>query len=81
MLHVPVRHITQEYRAKLHALASHDTLSLVARDGQGHVAAGVSTSGFAFKWPGRIGDSPICGAHISHACAHIAQAVASMRTT
>ena len=55
-------HIAQQYRASQQLLSSHDTLSLVGRDGQGRVAAGVSTSGLAFKSPGRIGDSPLCGA-------------------
>jgi L-asparaginase len=38
------------------------TVCLLARDRQGDVAVGVSTSGWAWKYPGRIGDSPIVGA-------------------
>jgi N4-(beta-N-acetylglucosaminyl)-L-asparaginase len=40
----------------------HDTVGMVALDGGGRVAAGCSTSGFPFKSPGRLGDSPIVGA-------------------
>ncbi len=38
------------------------TVNFIAIDGQGDIAAGVSTSGWAWKYPGRIGDSPIIGA-------------------
>ncbi len=41
--------------------ASHDTVSLLARDRAGALAGGCSTSGMAFKVPGRVGDSPIIG--------------------
>lgn len=40
----------------------HDTIAIVARDGQGHLCAGTTTSGLALKLPGRVGDSPLCGA-------------------
>ncbi|MDI7277019.1 MAG: isoaspartyl peptidase/L-asparaginase, partial [Anaerolineae bacterium] len=33
-----------------------------AQDAAGHLAVAVSTSGWAFKYPGRLGDSPIVGA-------------------
>lgn len=39
-----------------------DTTTFIAIDGQGSLAAGVSTSGWAWKYPGRLGDSPIVGA-------------------
>lgn len=39
----------------------HDTLGLLALDAQGQLAAGCTTSGLAFKHPGRVGDSPIIG--------------------
>jgi N4-(beta-N-acetylglucosaminyl)-L-asparaginase len=39
----------------------HDTIGMVAADGRGHVAAGCSTSGLAWKIPGRVGDSPLVG--------------------
>lgn len=40
---------------------NHDTVGLLGYDGRGHVAAGCSTSGLAFKIPGRVADSPIVG--------------------
>jgi N4-(beta-N-acetylglucosaminyl)-L-asparaginase len=39
----------------------HDTIGMVAADGRGHVAAGCSTSGLAWKIPGRVADSPLVG--------------------
>ena len=41
--------------------ANHDTIGFVAADGQGHVVSGCSTSGLAWKIPGRVGDSPLVG--------------------
>jgi len=41
--------------------ANHDTIGFVAVDGQGHVVSGCSTSGLAWKIPGRVGDSPLVG--------------------
>ena len=40
---------------------NHDTIGMVGTDGKGHFAAGCSTSGTAFKLPGRVGDSPLVG--------------------
>jgi len=40
---------------------NHDTIGMVATDGQGHVVAGCSTSGLGWKLPGRVGDSPLVG--------------------
>lgn len=40
---------------------NHDTVGLLGYDGRGHLAAGCSTSGVAFKIPGRVADSPIVG--------------------
>jgi len=40
---------------------NHDTVGLVAMDSAGHVAAGASTSGLAYKMPGRVGDTPLPG--------------------
>jgi beta-aspartyl-peptidase (threonine type) len=40
----------------------HGTVNLIARDRDGHVVCGVSTSGFPLKYPGRLGDSPVIGA-------------------
>lgn len=39
-----------------------DTTTFIGIDGQGRLGAGVSTSGWAWKYPGRLGDSPIVGA-------------------
>ncbi len=39
-----------------------DTVGAVVRDTNGRLAAGTSTGGTPFKWPGRVGDSPIPGA-------------------
>jgi beta-aspartyl-peptidase (threonine type) len=41
---------------------AHGTVCLLARDRGENIAAGVSTSGWAWKYPGRLGDSPIVGA-------------------
>jgi beta-aspartyl-peptidase (threonine type) len=38
------------------------TTNVLAIDGAGNFASGVSTSGWAWKYPGRVGDSPIIGA-------------------
>lgn len=39
----------------------HDTIGVLALDASGTLAGGCSTSGMAFKLPGRVGDSPIIG--------------------
>ena len=41
---------------------THGTSNVIARDGEGHLCSGVTTSGWAYKYPGRLGDSPIIGA-------------------
>jgi isoaspartyl peptidase/L-asparaginase-like protein (Ntn-hydrolase superfamily) len=38
------------------------TTNVIVRDARGDIASAVSTSGWGFKWPGRVGDSPIIGA-------------------
>lgn len=38
------------------------TVDILALDAYGHIASGVSTSGWPFRWPGRLGDSPLVGA-------------------
>jgi beta-aspartyl-peptidase (threonine type) len=38
------------------------TVNFIAQDRRGHIASAVSTSGWAWKYPGRLGDSPIIGA-------------------
>lgn len=40
------------------------TVNVIARDRDGGLAAAVSTSGWAWKYPGRLGDSPVAGAGI-----------------
>jgi beta-aspartyl-peptidase (threonine type) len=40
----------------------HGTVNVIARDRNGNIASGVSTSGWAWKYPGRLGDSPVIGA-------------------
>ena len=40
----------------------HGTVNVIARDGHDDMVTGVSTSGWAWKYPGRLGDSPIIGA-------------------
>jgi beta-aspartyl-peptidase (threonine type) len=39
-----------------------ETVNFIAVDARGNLAAGVSTSGWAWKYPGRLGDSPVIGA-------------------
>jgi beta-aspartyl-peptidase (threonine type) len=62
------------YREKMRELAgrlsrdperphdAHGTVNVIARDAAGNLASGVSTSGWAWKFPGRVGDSHIIGA-------------------
>jgi beta-aspartyl-peptidase (threonine type) len=38
------------------------TVNFIAQDAQGNICGGVSTSGWAWKYPGRLGDSPVIGA-------------------
>ncbi len=40
----------------------HDTIGMLAIDSKGMLAGACTTSGLAFKKPGRVGDSPIIGA-------------------
>lgn len=53
---------TQSKRAQHANTHSHDTIGMIALDGDGHMAAGTSTNGLTHKVPGRVGDSPIVGA-------------------
>ncbi|HID52496.1 MAG TPA: asparaginase [Anaerolineae bacterium] len=50
-----VRLATDPERAK-------GTVNFIAQDSNGDIACGVSTSGWAWKYPGRLGDTPIIGA-------------------
>ncbi len=58
------RRAWEEWRARHPAAAdtTHDTVTMLAVDAAGHVAGGCSTSGWGYKLPGRVGDSPIIGA-------------------
>lgn len=40
----------------------HGTVNFLAQDSRGDIASGVSTSGWPWKYPGRLGDSPVIGA-------------------
>lgn len=41
---------------------NHDTIGMLALDRHGNLSGACSTSGAAFKMPGRVGDSPLIGA-------------------
>lgn len=41
---------------------NHDTIAMLALDGQGRLSGSCTTSGMGFKMRGRIGDSPLIGA-------------------
>jgi N4-(beta-N-acetylglucosaminyl)-L-asparaginase len=41
---------------------NHDTIGMLAIDRNGNISGACTTSGIAFKMPGRVGDSPIIGA-------------------
>jgi isoaspartyl peptidase/L-asparaginase-like protein (Ntn-hydrolase superfamily) len=41
---------------------NHDTIGMLAIDRRGNLAGSCTTSGTAWKYPGRVGDSPIIGA-------------------
>jgi isoaspartyl peptidase/L-asparaginase-like protein (Ntn-hydrolase superfamily) len=43
------------------AEGTHDTIGVLAIDARGTLAGACSTSGLAFKLPGRVGDSPVVG--------------------
>ena len=43
-------------------ISQHGTVNFIARDSKGNLACGVSTSGWPWKYPGRLGDSPVIGA-------------------
>lgn len=51
----------KEYEPKVN-VERHDTIGMLALDAQGRLAGACTTSGLAFKLPGRVGDSPIIGA-------------------
>ncbi len=57
-----VQQITQDPEMASHLKEHHGTVNVIAVDGDGDIASGVSTSGWAWKFPGRVGDSCVIGA-------------------
>lgn len=55
---------------------NHDTIGMVAIDAQGKLSGACTTSGLAWKLPGRVGDSPIIGAGL-----YVDQAVGAATAT
>jgi L-asparaginase len=60
--------------------ADRGTVCFLVRDHDGNWAGGASSSGWAYKYPGRLGDSPIIGAGLyvdnrygAAACTHIGE--------
>ncbi len=51
----------ERWKAKMDK-KKHGTVGCVCLDEYGNIAAGTSTGGLTGKMPGRVGDSPICGA-------------------
>lgn len=51
----------QEVAPKINS-ENHDTIGMVAIDAHGNLSGACTTSGWAWKLPGRVGDSPIIGA-------------------
>jgi beta-aspartyl-peptidase (threonine type) len=58
----PARQLAPWARLTADPETAHGTVCVLARDAHGDIAVGVSTSGWAWKYPGRLGDSPIIGA-------------------
>jgi N4-(beta-N-acetylglucosaminyl)-L-asparaginase len=53
--------IKSEYKTGVN-VENHDTIGMLALDGNGRMAGACTTSGMAYKIRGRVGDSPIIGA-------------------
>jgi isoaspartyl peptidase/L-asparaginase-like protein (Ntn-hydrolase superfamily) len=51
-----------EWRSTASPPPGHDTMATIVTDSAGDIAGGVTTSGTAFKLPGRVGDSALIGA-------------------
>ncbi len=56
--------LTPETRRRAASHEVHDTLGVLAIDRNTHIAAACSTSGTAWKLPGRVGDAPLIGGGI-----------------
>ncbi len=52
----------EQYEGPRVSPQQHDTIGILAIDQQGDIAGACTTSGAGFKYPGRVGDSPIIGA-------------------
>jgi beta-aspartyl-peptidase (threonine type) len=52
----------QDHAANGERIDTLGTVNFLARDLRGNLASGVSTSGIGWKYPGRVGDSPLIGA-------------------
>jgi isoaspartyl peptidase/L-asparaginase-like protein (Ntn-hydrolase superfamily) len=52
---------TSHYIPRANIEENHDTVGVLAIDQHGQLAGACSTSGLAYKVPGRVGDSPIIG--------------------
>ncbi len=52
---------TAEYKPVINS-ERHDTIGMLAIDGQGAMSGACTTSGLAYKMRGRVGDSPVIGA-------------------
>ena len=55
--------VERKYEPKIN-IENHDTISMLALDASGRMAAASTTSGLAYKMHGRVGDSPIIGAGV-----------------
>jgi beta-aspartyl-peptidase (threonine type) len=56
------RHVVDRLAAISHHDGPWGTVNVIALDGAGSLAVGVSTSGYPWKYPGRVGDSALIGA-------------------
>ncbi|HRJ45469.1 MAG: isoaspartyl peptidase/L-asparaginase [Caldilineaceae bacterium] len=59
-----LRHLVTRLTVPMHLRdrVPHGTVNFLVRDSHGDLASAVSTSGLGWKYPGRVGDSPIIGA-------------------
>ncbi|MFD1316521.1 isoaspartyl peptidase/L-asparaginase family protein [Namhaeicola litoreus] len=53
--------MSSKYKSVIN-IENHDTIGMLAIDGNGNLAGACTTSGMAYKMHGRVGDSPIIGA-------------------
>jgi beta-aspartyl-peptidase (threonine type) len=54
--------LRERVRAAVDPTVPNETVNFLALDAADRLAVGVSTSGWAWKYPGRLGDSPVIGA-------------------